>query len=127
MQRRDIAIGTGRILGALALFDLAAACNPVGADDNTASSSEAVSWRKQSDLPAAAPSAGLLPGTTTWIVPATPNGLQPIQSWFSVSGLPDGQQAALLAALPALENLAEDLRKTVRRGRDRLRDSPRPI
>jgi len=45
----------------------------------------------------------------------------------SVSGLPDGQQAALLAALPALENLAEDLRKTVRRGRDRLRDSPRPI
>ena len=44
----------------------------------------------------------------------------------SVSGLPDGQQAALLAALPALENLAQDLRDTVRRGRDRLRDSPRP-
>jgi DNA-binding MarR family transcriptional regulator len=44
----------------------------------------------------------------------------------SVSGLPDGQQAALLAALPALENLAEDLRDTVRRGRGRLRDSPRP-
>ena len=44
----------------------------------------------------------------------------------SVSGLPDDQQAALLAALPALENLAEDLRDTVRRGRDRLRDSPRP-
>jgi DNA-binding MarR family transcriptional regulator len=44
----------------------------------------------------------------------------------SVSGLPDGEQAALLAALPALENLAEDLRDTVRRGRDRLRDSPRP-
>jgi DNA-binding MarR family transcriptional regulator len=44
----------------------------------------------------------------------------------SVSGLPDDQQAALLAALPALENLAEDLRDTVRRGRHRLRDSPRP-
>ena len=44
----------------------------------------------------------------------------------SVAGLPDGQQAALLAALPALEGLAEDLRDTVRRGRDRLRDSPRP-
>jgi DNA-binding MarR family transcriptional regulator len=44
----------------------------------------------------------------------------------SVSGLPDGQQAALLAALPALENLADDLRDTVRRGRGRLRDSPRP-
>src|ERR1700759_2040714 len=44
----------------------------------------------------------------------------------SVAGLPDGQQAALLAALPALENLAEDLRDTVRRGRDRLRDTPRP-
>src|ERR1700750_424971 len=44
----------------------------------------------------------------------------------SVSGLPGGQQAALFAALPALENLAEDLRDTVRRGRDRLRDSPRP-
>jgi len=44
----------------------------------------------------------------------------------SVAGLPDGQQAALLAALPALENLAEDLRDTVRRGRGRLRDTPRP-
>src|ERR1700745_4177191 len=44
----------------------------------------------------------------------------------SVSGLPGGQQAALFAALPALETLAEDLRDTVRRGRDRLRDSPRP-
>jgi DNA-binding MarR family transcriptional regulator len=44
----------------------------------------------------------------------------------SVSGLPDDQQAALLAALPALEGLAEDLRATVRRGRGRLRDSPRP-
>jgi DNA-binding MarR family transcriptional regulator len=44
----------------------------------------------------------------------------------AVTGLPDGQQAALLAALPALENLAEDLRDTVRRGRDRLRDAPSP-
>jgi DNA-binding MarR family transcriptional regulator len=44
----------------------------------------------------------------------------------AVTGLPDGQQAALLAALPALENLAEDLRDTVRRGRDRLRDAPPP-
>jgi DNA-binding MarR family transcriptional regulator len=44
----------------------------------------------------------------------------------SVSSLPDDQQAALLAALPALENLAEDLRDTVRRGRPRLRDWPRP-
>ena len=47
-------------------------------------------------------------------------------SEVAVAGLPDGQQAALLAALPALENLAEDLRDTVRRGRGRLRDSPRP-
>jgi DNA-binding MarR family transcriptional regulator len=44
----------------------------------------------------------------------------------SVRGLPAGQQAALVAALPALENLAEDLRDTVRRGRDRLRDAPPP-
>ena len=44
----------------------------------------------------------------------------------SVAGLPEGQQAALLAALPALENLAEDLRETVRRGRGRLRDAPPP-
>src|SRR5262249_22090500 len=44
----------------------------------------------------------------------------------SVAGLPDGQQAALLAALPALENLAEDLRVTVRRGQDRLRPLPHP-
>ena len=34
----------------------------------------------------------------------------------SVTGLPADQQAALVAALPALENLAEDLRATVRRG-----------
>jgi DNA-binding MarR family transcriptional regulator len=44
----------------------------------------------------------------------------------SVTGLPAGQQAALIAALPALENLAEDLRATVRRGQDRLRDAPKP-
>ena len=44
----------------------------------------------------------------------------------SVTGLPAGQQAALLAALPALENLAEDLRDRVRRGQDRLRDAPPP-
>jgi hypothetical protein len=44
----------------------------------------------------------------------------------SVTGLPASEQAALVAALPALENLAEDLRATVRRGRDRLRDAPPP-
>jgi DNA-binding MarR family transcriptional regulator len=44
----------------------------------------------------------------------------------SLAGLPAGQQAALLAALPALENLAEDLRHTVRRGRDRRQDAPQP-
>ncbi len=44
----------------------------------------------------------------------------------SVRGLPASQQAALLAALPALENLAEDLRDTVRRGPDRLRDATPP-
>jgi len=34
-----------------------------------------------------------------------------------VAGLPAEQVAALIAALPALENLAEDLRAAVRRGR----------
>ena len=34
----------------------------------------------------------------------------------SVTGLPADQQAALVAALPALENLAEDLRARVGRG-----------
>jgi DNA-binding MarR family transcriptional regulator len=34
-----------------------------------------------------------------------------------VAGLPPEQEAALVAALPALENLAEDLRTVVRRGR----------
>jgi DNA-binding MarR family transcriptional regulator len=43
----------------------------------------------------------------------------------AATGLPDGQQTALLAALPALENLAENLRVIVRR--DRLRDSPPPV
>ncbi len=42
----------------------------------------------------------------------------------SVTGMPAGHQAALAAALPALENLAEDLRAAVRRGR--LRNSPQP-
>jgi DNA-binding MarR family transcriptional regulator len=34
-----------------------------------------------------------------------------------VASLPRGEAAALVAALPALENLAEDLRAAVRRGR----------
>jgi DNA-binding MarR family transcriptional regulator len=34
-----------------------------------------------------------------------------------VASLPPGEAAALVAALPALENLAEDLRAAVRRGR----------
>jgi DNA-binding MarR family transcriptional regulator len=34
-----------------------------------------------------------------------------------VAGLPPEQAAALVAALPALENLAEDLRAVIRRGR----------
>ncbi len=34
-----------------------------------------------------------------------------------VAGLPPEQAAALVSALPALENLAEDLREVVRRGR----------
>ena len=34
-----------------------------------------------------------------------------------LAGLPPDQEAALVAALPALENLAEDLRAVVRRGR----------
>jgi DNA-binding MarR family transcriptional regulator len=44
----------------------------------------------------------------------------------SVTGLPSDQQTALVAALPALENLAEDLRATVRRGQDSFRDAPAP-
>jgi DNA-binding MarR family transcriptional regulator len=44
----------------------------------------------------------------------------------SLDGLPAGQQAALLEALPALESLAEDLRDRVQRGRHRLRDAPVP-
>jgi DNA-binding MarR family transcriptional regulator len=44
-----------------------------------------------------------------------------------VTALPTDQEAALIAALPAFENLAEDLRATVRRGRDQLvRDPPKP-
>jgi DNA-binding MarR family transcriptional regulator len=37
-----------------------------------------------------------------------------------VAGLPPEQEAALVAALPAFENLAEELRSTVRRRQDRL-------
>src|SRR5215471_9182769 len=46
MQRRDIAIGTGRVLGALALLELGA-CTAPAVDGDTATTSEAVSWRKQ--------------------------------------------------------------------------------
>src|SRR4029077_6566146 len=89
MQRRHNAIGTRHVLGALALFELAA-CSPL-ADDTDATTSAAVSRRdRNSDLPSAAPTAGMLPGTTTWIVPTTPNGLLTDQSWFSVAGAPDG-------------------------------------
>src|ERR1043165_8587526 len=88
MQRRDTAIGTRRVLGALALLELAA-CSPLG--DETDTTSASVSARHQQDnLPASAPTGGLLPGTTTWVVPGTPNGLVVNQSWFSVAGLPDG-------------------------------------
>jgi hypothetical protein len=37
-----------------------------------------------------------------------------------VAGLPADQEAALAAALPAFENLAEELRVTVQRGRTQL-------
>lgn len=33
---------------------------------------------------------GQLAGTTSWVFPDTPNGLQPNQSWFSVAGSPNG-------------------------------------
>lgn len=33
---------------------------------------------------------GKIDGTKVWIVPPTPNGLHPNQSWFSVRGAPDG-------------------------------------
>jgi hypothetical protein len=49
------------------------------------------------------------------------------RAWtISLTGLPVGQQAALVASLPALEKLAEDLRDTVRRDWDRFRDAPQP-
>jgi hypothetical protein len=44
----------------------------------------------------------------------------------AVTGLPAAQQAALVAGLPALENLAEELRATVRRDGAGLRDAPPP-
>jgi len=59
-------------------------------------------------------------------VEVTPDGLQAYQRIAAqraailserVAGLPPEQEAALIAALPALENLAEDLRAVVARGR----------
>ncbi len=59
-------------------------------------------------------------------VEATPEGKQAYQRIATqraaivserVASLPPEQEAALVAALPALENLAEDLRAAVRRGR----------
>lgn len=40
--------------------------------------------------PSAAGAPGLVDGTTTWEVPATPNGLQPNNSWFSIASAADG-------------------------------------
>ena len=59
-------------------------------------------------------------------VEATPEGKEAYQRIAAqraailserVAGLPAEQEAALIAALPALEHLAEDLRAAVRRGR----------
>jgi DNA-binding MarR family transcriptional regulator len=59
-------------------------------------------------------------------VEVTPDGLQAYRRIAAqraailserVAGLPPEQEAALIAALPALENLAEDLRAVVARGR----------
>ena len=59
-------------------------------------------------------------------VEVTPEGTQAYQRIAAeraailserVAGLPPEQEAALIAALPALDNLAEDLRAAVRRGR----------
>ncbi len=43
------------------------------------------------DRPVALGRAGKVPGVTSWIVPPTPNGLIPNQSWLSIGSSPDGQ------------------------------------
>jgi len=88
MQLRPMIMGTTRVLSALALFELAA-CNTLP-EDTDATASNIFGRDRNSDLPKAEPSPGLLPGTTTWVVPTTPNGLLTDQSWFSVAGAPDG-------------------------------------
>ena len=69
---------------------------------------------------------GSLRGRAAARVEVTPEGEQAYQRIAAqraailserVAGLPAEQVAALIAALPALENLAEDLRAVVRRGR----------
>ncbi|MBN1523224.1 MAG: hypothetical protein JW904_01970 [Spirochaetales bacterium] len=32
----------------------------------------------------------VIPGVKSWVLPATPNGLEPTQVWFSIGGAPDG-------------------------------------
>ena len=43
------------------------------------------------DRPVAFSRAGKIPGITSWVVPTTPNGLTPTQSWLSIGSSPDGQ------------------------------------
>jgi hypothetical protein len=47
---------------------------------------------------------GLVEGTTTWVVPTSPNGLNSDQSWFSIAGAPDGN--VYLAACDHISNSA---------------------
>jgi hypothetical protein len=41
--------------------------------------------------PVAVGRAGKVPGVTSWVVPPTPDGLTPSQSWLSIGSSPDGQ------------------------------------
>lgn len=43
------------------------------------------------DRPVAVGRAGKVSGFTSWVVPPTPNGLTPNQSWLSIGSSPDGQ------------------------------------
>jgi hypothetical protein len=88
MQLRPMIVSTSRVLGALALFEIAA-CNALP-EETDSTASDISSRDRHSDLPTATPTPGLLPGTTTWVVPSSPNGLLTDQSWFSVAGAPDG-------------------------------------
>src|SRR4051812_40200798 len=84
-------VGKGPYLGALTLLGIGACADLPGNGVESAELSVKGHDQDQDLGPSATGSPGLMAGVTLWTVPATANGLNPDQSWFSVASAPDGK------------------------------------